>query len=455
MAITAAQARLAHLVLNRFGLGAKPGAIQRIGADAKAALLAEINQPGIADITTPGLPTYAAACRLTDGDFGNADAVRKLELQARLTKAMQPEIGFVERLVMFFSNHFSMSVGKDGATRPTLGQLERTVIRRNVLGSFPAMLQGVIRHPAMLDFLDNSSSIGPNSPYGIKHGLGLNENLAREILELHTLGVDGGYTQADVVSLARIITGWSVVRGWESEMGWDGGTAANRGQFLWRPQRHEPGTHTFLGHAFPANGVDQGRGALAKLALHPSTAEFLAFKLIHHFITDDPKPQQVDAVAAAYRASRGNIKATVLAMLDLPEAFTAPLTKLRTPYELQLAMMRAMGRMYRDDQTWAFSEPLFHMRNMPWERRTPDGYPDETEYWLSPDGMRVRLETSQLLSWVFQDGRPYTRTATQMATLLFGSTLAPESRLAVSDAHTANPLRGVATLFMLPEFQWR
>jgi uncharacterized protein (DUF1800 family) len=455
MAITAAQARLAHLVLNRFGLGAKPGAIQRIGANPKAYLLAEINRPGIADIANPNLATYAAACRLTDGDFSAAERIKNQELEARITKAMQPEIGFVERLVMFFSNHFSMAVSKEGAVRPTLGQMERSVIRRHVLGSFSAMLQGVMLHPAMLDFLDNSSSVGPNSPYGREHNLGLNENLGRELLELHTLGVGGGYTQADVVALAKILTGWSVVRGWEADRRWDGGTPANRGQFLWRPRRHEPGTHTLLGRAFPANGVLQGRNALAMLALHPSTAEFLAFKLIHHFITDSPQPAQVNAVAAAYRASRGDIKATVLAMLDLPEAFTAPLTKLRTPYELQLAMMRALGRRYPVNRSWAFDAPLYDMRNMPWERRSPDGYPDETAYWLRPDGMRVRLETSRMAAWVFQDARRYTLTAPQMATGVFGTTLSPESRLAVVDAEADDRIRAVATLFMLPEFQWR
>lgn len=455
MAITAAQAKLAHVVLTRFGLGAKPGAIQRIGADARAALIAEINTPGIADITSPDLPTYAAACRLTDGDFGEADRIKNLELKARITKALQPEIGFVERLVMFFSNHFSIAVSKEGATRPTLGQMERTVIRRHVLGSFPAMLQGVMMHPAMLDYLDNSSSVGPNSPYGIEHGLGLNENLGRELLELHTLGVAGGYTQADVVALARILTGWTVVRGWEAEYNWDGGRAGNRGQFLWRANRHEPGTHTLLGRAFPNTGVLQGRSALGMLALHPSTAEFLAFKLIHHFITDNPTPSQVNAVAAAYRGSNGNLKSTVLALINLPEAFTAPLTKLRTPYEVQLAMMRGLARRYRDDQLWAFDAPLWDLRNMPWERRSPDGYPDETQYWLSPDGMRVRLETSQMAAWVFQDGRPYGLTAPQMASYIFASTLAPESRQAVVDAHASDRLRGVATLFMLPEFQWR
>lgn len=455
MAITAAQARLAHLVLNRFGLGAKPGSIQRIGADAKAALLAEINSPGIADITAADLPTYAASCRLTDGDWQATENVRARELKARVTKAMQPEIGFVERLVMFFSNHFSIGIGKEGATRPTVGYMERRIIRPNVLGSFAAMLQGVMLHPAMLDFLDNSSSVGPNSPYGQQHHLGLNENLGRELLELHTLGSGGGYTQADVIALAKILTGWSVVRGWEAENRWDGGTPANRGQFLWRPQRHEPGTHTLLGRAFAPNGVMQGRSALAMLALHPSTAEFLAFKLLHHFITDSPQPPQVNAVAAAYRASHGNIKATVLAMLDLPEAFAEPLVKLRTPYEIQIAMMRGLGRTYRDNQQWAFDAPLWDMRNMPWERRSPDGYPDETEYWLRPDGLRVRLETSQMAAWVFQDGRPYGYTANQIAALLFGSTLSPESRQTVADAHAQWSVRGVAALFMLPEFQWR
>ncbi|MCU0830700.1 MAG: DUF1800 domain-containing protein [Rhizobiaceae bacterium] len=455
MAVTAAQARLAHLVLNRFGLGAKPGSIGRIAANPRAALLAEINRTGIADITTPGLPAYAAACRLVDGDFGPANDLKDRELKARLTKAMQPEIGFVERLVMFFSNHFSISLNADGAPRPTIGQFERSVIRRNVLGSFPAMLQGVVQHPAMLDYLNNSSSVGPNSPFGQQHGDGLNENLGREILELHTLGVGGGYAQADVVSLAKIITGWSVVRGWESENGFDGGTRANRGQFIWRANRHEPGTHRLLGQAYPNTGFDQGRAALRMLALHPSTAEHLAFKLVRHFITDSPTPAQVDPVARAYRVSRGNIKATVLAMLDLPDAFTAPLTKLRTPYELQLAAFRATGRIYRDNQMWGFYGPLIDLRNLPWERRSPDGYPDASDYWMSPDGMRVRLESSQAIAWVLQDGRPYTMPASRLAGQLFGAALSADSRNAVTVVQEQWSVRGMAALFMLPEFQWR
>jgi uncharacterized protein (DUF1800 family) len=455
MAVTPAQWKLAHLVLNRFGLGAKPGLIDRIAAAPKAALLAEINRPGIAEIVDASLPSYAAACRLVDDDFEPQDVVKNRELRARIAKARAADVGFVERLVMFFSNHFSISVNKGGATRPTLGHMERTVIRRHVLGSFPAMLQGVIAHPAMLDYLDNSGSVGPNSPHGQQTGEGLNENLGREILELHTLGVDGGYTQADVVSMAKIITGWSVVRGWEAEHGYDGGTPANRGQFIWRQRRHEPGTHTLLGRPFPDTGRDQGREALQMLALHPSTAEFLAFKLVHHFITDTPSEAQVNAVAAAYRSSRGNIKSTVLAMLDLPDAFTAPLTKLRTPYELQLAIMRATGRTYGEDQFWSFWGPLNDLRNVPWERRTPDGYPDETDYWLSPDGMRVRLETSQMIAWVLQDGRPYTATAPQLAGQLFRTVLSPASRAAVIAAHESYHLRGMQMLFMLPEFQWR
>jgi uncharacterized protein (DUF1800 family) len=455
MALTREQITRAHLVLNRYGLGAKSGAIARIGADARAALLAEINNPALALITDAALPNYRVACNAVDRDFSDADDIRNKELQARIAQALKPEIGFLERLVMFFSNHFSISINKDGAARATIGQLERDVIRKNVLGSFRSMLLGVMRHPAMLDYLDNSSSVGPNSPYGQQHGQGLNENLGRELLELHTLGVGSGYTQADVTALARILTGWSVVRGWEADQGWDGGTAANRGQHLYRASRHEPGAHVLLGTSYAANGVNQGISALSRLAVHPKTAEHLAFKLIHHFITDDPTPAMVTPVAQAFLRSAGNIKTTVLAMLDLPAAFTGPLTKLRTPYELQLAEMRATGRSYRPDEMWPFFSPLEALRHIPWERRSPDGFPDETEYWLSPDGMRVRLETATMNAWALQQHAAYPSTPSAYASAIFNSALSTQSKAAIAAAPTGDKVRGMATLFMLPEFQWR
>jgi uncharacterized protein (DUF1800 family) len=453
MSLLREQNKRAHIALNRFGMGAKPGGIIRIRADAKAALVAELNTPNIATITATGLPTYSQVCQAVETDFGVEQAYKERELSARIAKHMLPEIGFVERLVLFFSNHFSMSINKGGAIRATIGQLERDVIRKYVLGSFSTMLIGVMKHPAMLAYLDNADSIGPNSPIGQAWGVGLNKNLARELLELHTLGVSGGYTEADVTALANIITGWSYVRGWEADGRYNGGTPSNRGRFIFRSTWHEPGTQTLLGTAYSDTGITQGGAALTAMARHPSTAQFIAFKLVRHFITDSPTPALVDPVANAFRTSGGNLKTTALALINLPEAWTLPLTKLRTPYELQIAEMRALNRRYPENDRWPFSEALSALRHLPWERPAPDGYADESVYWIGPDAMRVRMETAQLNAWSLQRQVAYPGTAPGLAGGLFNSELSAQSKTAVSGAPDLN--NGLATLFMIPEFQRR
>lgn len=453
MGISQKQSRRAHVALNRFGLGAKPGAIVRIRADAKAAVQAELDTPGIALIDSAGLPSYKDACQAVHKDFEIENGIKEKELTARIVQHLKPEIGFVERLVLFFSNHFSMSINKDGAIRATIGQLERDVIRKHVLGSFKSMLIGVMRHPAMLRYLDNDDSIGPSSPAGQSWGVGLNQNLAREILELHTLGVGGGYTENDVERLARIITGWSFVRGWEADERYNGGGPGNRGQFIFRSDWHEPGTQVVLGRSFANTGITQGTAVLAALADHPSTAQFLAFKLVRHFITDEPTPDLVDPVALAYRTTNGNLKAVAQALIDLPRAWTMPLRKLRTPYELQIAEMRAMQRVYKPDEWWPFYEPLYALRHAPWERPAPDGYSDESSYWMGPDAMRIRLETAQLNAWSLQQIRPYGRTALELANSLFGAELSAASRQAITEA--ADLQSGLTMVFMIPEFQRR
>lgn len=450
--MTVAQEKLAHIAFNRFGLGAKPGGMLNIVADAKAALMAELDTPDIARITTPGLPTYQQACNAVHRNFDTEDAIRQAELDARIAKHMEPEIGFVERLVLFFSNHFSMSVNKDGSIRATIGQLERDVIRANVLGSFPLMLLGVMKHPAMLAYLDNADSIGPNSPIGRSWGVGLNHNLAREILELHTVGVNGGYTEADIDELAKIITGWSYVRGWESDGRYNGGTLANRGMFLFRSRWHEPGQRTVLGRAFADTGIGQGIGVLMYLARHRATAQFIAFKLVKHFITDEPTPAMVDPVAAAFRSTGGNLRAVAQALINLPEAWTLPLTKVRTPYELKIAQMRALLRRYRKKENWAFTEGLRALKHVPWEHPTPDGFPDESLYWLNPDAMRIRVETTQMDMWALRQWGPFPSTTEQLAISLFRNVMSNASRTAIADLSAEN---GRAVLFSTPEFQRR
>jgi uncharacterized protein (DUF1800 family) len=454
MSLLQDQHKRAHVALNRFGLGGKVNGINRIRLDPKAAIQAELNTPNIALITAPGLPTYQDACQMVDTADGNLQyALKDKEMAARIAKHLEPEVGFVERLVLFFSNHFSMTFNKDSAVLCTIGQLERDVIRKNVLGSFRSMLVGVMLHPAMIRYLDNQDSVGPTSPFGIDTGFGLNHNLAREICELHTMGVGSGYTEADIDSLAKMLTGWSYVRGYEAEGGYYGGTRANRGRFIFRADWHEPGAQTMLGKTFSASGLNQAIGALSALADHPATAQFIAFKLVRHFITDQPTPAMVDPVALAFKTSRGNLKAVAQALINLPEAWSLPLTKLRTPYELQIAEMRATGRTYRPADIWEFYGPLYALRHAPWERPAPDGYPDESAYWMGPDAMRIRLETAQVNAWGLQQQAAFRLTAPQIADLVYGQALSAASRQAVAGALTLDD--GLTTLFMLHEFQRR
>ncbi len=447
------QHKMAHIALNRFGLGAKPGGILRILADPKGAIEAELRKPEKAHIVSARLPSYKEACRAVHSNFERENDIKELELTERINKHLEPEIGFVERLVLFFSNHFSMTINKDGAIRATIGQLERDVIRKHVLGSFKAMLIGVMQHPAMLAYLDNADSIGPNSQAGRDWGAGLNQNLGRELLELHTLGVGGGYTQKDVEALSSMLTGWSYVRGWEASGNYNGGRPSNRGQFVFRPRWHEPGPQRLLGKIYPNTGMAQCEAALTDLARHPSTAQFLAFKLVRHFITDVPTPELVNPLVKAFNRSNGNIRAVAQALIDLPQAWTLPLEKLRTPYELQVAEMRAMNRVYGPRDRWAFYEPLYALRNAPWERPAPDGYSDDTAYWMGPNAMRIRLETAQLNAWSLQNVKPYRERAGWLADQLFGKALSRESERAVRQAPDLQ--QGLATVFMIPEFQRR
>ena len=208
-----------------------------------------------------------------------------------------------------------------------------------------------------------------------------------------------------------------------------------------------------LGQRYANQGIKQGEKMLANLAHHPSTAQFLAFKLVRHFITDEPTPELVRPVAAAYRKSAGNLKAVAQALIDLPEAWEAPLRKMRTPYELQIAEMRALERVYVPKNRWPFSETLGALRHKPWERPAPDGYSDESAYWMGPDAMRIRLETAQLNAWSLQQIAPYTHTAVNLADRLFSTVLSKTSRQSIAQAPDLQ--NGLAMVFMIPEFQRR
>src|SRR5262249_1887157 len=210
------------------------------------------------------------------------------EAKVRIEAAVAAEIGFAARLVWFWSNHFCVSADK---ILSMAGAYEREAIRPHVLGRFADMLTAVESHPAMLVYLDNGVSMGANSVAGINRDKSLNENLAREILELHTLGARTGYSQGDVTRFANVLTGWT----------WIAFGVPNRGgEFVFVKRLHEPGEQTVIGKSYPDTGVDQGRAVLADLARHPATARHIARKLARHFVADEPPPSLVDKLTKSF-----------------------------------------------------------------------------------------------------------------------------------------------------------
>src|SRR5262245_47518459 len=373
----------AALALHRFGFGPRVGSIAAIASDPRGALLADLDRPAAGQIDNPDLMSGAAASRAVfefnaerlardraerkrqevakaaqgmapqgagmapQGD-GVAlvvppelkpDATPPLprqiflqEAQARLDAAVRAEIGFVERLVWFWSNHFCISADKVPA-RP--GGYERERIRAHVLDSFAEMLLAVESDPAMLIYLDNVQSMGPNSVAGINRDKGLNENLAREILELHTLGVRSVYGQDDVTSLAKVLTGWTMLQ--------QANDPVHGGEFVFIKRLHEPGAQTVVGKRYDDTGVDQGRAVLLDLAHHPATARHIADKLARHFVADEPPPALVARLEQCFLATDGDLKEMAKALIAAPEAWSPARDKIKRPGEWRIATLRATG----------------------------------------------------------------------------------------------------------------
>lgn len=361
------------------------------------------------------------------------------EAKARFSGTVHvPPIGLGERLAMFWTNHFAISAAKGPHVRMIAGAFEREAIRPYVFGRFAEMLLAVETHPAMLFYLDNQQSFGPNSVAGQNCKRGLNENLAREILELHTLGVNGGYTQDDVTSLARILTGWTVV-GREGRLG-------TPGTFVFFPNAHEPGDQRLLGRTYVDAGFEQGKAALLHLAGHPATASHVAHKLARHFVSDDPPKALVDKLASTFRTTDGDLAAVSTALIEAKESWAPELAKIRSPLEFSIALLRA---------TSAKPEPqpvlggLYVMGQPFWQPAGPNGFSDLADAWASPEGMRMRMDIANAAAI---KGADYFDPPQFIETRL-GPLLSDETRAAVVRAESR--AQGLAIAFMSPEFQRR
>ena len=357
----------------------------------------------------------------------------KEEQATHLVVAATTPTPFRERLVAFWANHFTVSAQR-GAIVGIVGAFEREVVRGNLDRSFADMLVASTKHPAMQLYLDNHKSVGPRSRAGVRQGKGLNENLAREVMELHSLGVDGGYTQADVEGLAKILTGWGIATG---RRGGDAGT------FTFEPRRHEPGAKTLLGRRY-AEGEGAGERALRDLAAHPATARHVATKLARHFVADDPPASAVASLASAFRKSGGHLPAVHRALVALDEPFAAPLSKVKTPYDLVVSTARALGH---DDAGAAMLAALKYLGQLPYQAPSPQGWPDTAEAWLGPEAMLGRLD------WVAEAARTSSpRDVSALAADVLGPTLGEGTARSLASTTGSEAL---ALFLASPEFQRR
>jgi uncharacterized protein (DUF1800 family) len=485
----------AALALHRFGFGPVGDSIAAIANDPVGALLADLDRPGAGQIAAI-LPSSAESARQVSDFQAEQQAQHKLEQRAKqeadakaaatmaTTMAMaagtnmtsasantsdaavtvaQPQlpappkppnqpplpqqlllseakvrfdaaatsdIGFVERLVWFWSNHFCISADKIVGMA---GPYEREAIRPHVLGRFADLLSAVESHPAMLFYLDNVESMGPNSVAGINRDKGLNENLARETLELHTLGVRSGYTQTDVTNFAKVLTGWS----WISP-----GEPGHGGEFVFVKRLHEPGEQVVLGKHYPDTGVEQGRAVLADLARHPATAQHIAEKLASHFIADSPPPSLVAKLAKTFHDRDGDLKEVAKTLVTADESWTMQRQKLKPPAEwiadvIRLSGTQAIipiGRIMNAQAT--LGAPL-------WRPPAPNGWPDTEAAWI--DGIPHRVDIASEFAGRAQGVDPLT---------LLNSGLGP---LASRDTHDTvaraeTRAQALALLVMSPEF---
>jgi uncharacterized protein (DUF1800 family) len=363
----------------------------------------------------------------------------RAEATARLARACAAPIGFVERLVAFWSNHFCVSVAKSNIGRACAGAFEREAIRPFVTGRFADMLRAVEQHPAMLNFLDNAQSVGPNSKAGQNRKRGLNENLAREILELHTMGVGSGYSQADVTQLAQVLTGWTIV-GREGKLG-------EPGAFAFNPNAHEPGAVTLLGRVYGQDGVAQGEAALADIARQGAAAAHIARKFAPHFVADDPEPALVARLAEVFRDTEGDLGALAQALIEDEAAWSAPATKIRNPWEVVVAAQRAFNRPVADPGP---ALNAMNLLGMPlWQPGGPNGFSDDTAAWASPEGMKMRLELAAQFARQTKDAPA----PADLIDDILGPGVSSQTRDAVLRAESRE--QAFALFLMAPEFQRR
>jgi len=427
------------IAATRFGFGRRP--TDPVPGDPAAWLEAQLAPalPGPAlpaDLPATLPAIFAAQAEDTQSSragAGRPNQRRIVTAEATLAAgfALETPNGFRERLVAFWANHFTVSRDK---VPYVVGHYVREAIRPHVTGRFEDMLLAVVRHPAMIAYLDNQASAGPDSRAAQRAQRGLNENLAREILELHTVTPAARYSQADVTNFAKVLTGWSI-NGQRAPFG-----------FQFREAAHEPGDKTVMGRTWP-EGEAGGVQLLTWLARHEATHRHLATRLARHFVADDPPPEAIRPIFAVLRETRGDLAAAARALIRLPGAWSPPLTKLRTPQDYVLAVLRAIEAP-ADQAERLVVGTLQYLGQPLWGARAPIGWPDVATGWASPETMLRRVEWANGVS-----ARGAGKDAAALAEAVLGPLVRPATLRASARAGSA---REALTLVLTsPEFHRR
>lgn len=469
----------AAIASTRFGLGARPGEIAEAMRDPKAWLKGQIRREGADTFSTGGETGAERLAEFRDyrrerlmareagqGKDGADDPVKAAQqfirrnaagdVVARTQLAAMTDASFRERWGLFWANHFTVSATKVQVAG-LVGPYENEAIRPHVFGRFADLLDAAETHPAMVLYLDQAQSIGPNSqaaqvqrrggrrfvardPAAPPRAAGLNENLAREILELHTVGVDGGYSQPDVTEFARALTGLSVAGPR------DGGAVE---PVVFREFAHEPGERSVMGVRYRgASGRAQAGAVLRDLAGKPQTARFICAKLARHFVADDPPPALTARLEAAWTGSGGDLARVAAALVDAPEAWAPQPAKFKTPYEFVVSSYRALGAEPRSPGQIA--QALNGMGQRPFGAPSPKGWPDEAGPWAASDALVKRLQFAQELAAAVG---PNVQEPMKLAQSALGARLSPAAAAAIARAESRP--EAVALLLMTPEFQRR
>ncbi|MFT3752582.1 MAG: DUF1800 family protein [Paludibacter sp.] len=464
----------AVIAANRFGLGARPGELRQAQSDPRGWLKTQLQGaralPPSIKALAPATQVFqeqvealkerraaqqaaaegTAVARPQAGNRRNVILDHYLsQVAARYRLAVQSDESFRERLVHFWSNHFAVSMDKN-VVAALAGTLENEAIRPNLHLGFHDLLLAADSHPAMILYLDNQASTGPNSQLAQQvrrrakqeRKVDINENLAREILELHTLGVAGGYTQMDVTSFAKVLSGWSI--GGDQGRLLNGGTP---GQFVFREALHEPGKQTVLGKAYRQDGIEQPRAVLRDLARHPATAQHIATKLVRHFVADEPPAAAVAKVSQVFRDSDGHLPTVHAAVVDCAEAWASSPRKFKTPHDFVVSTFRALD--YVPERPAQMLAPFELLGQRPWTPGSPAGWDDLAGRWDGADALMKRIE------WATQIGQRVgvRQSPLSLAEQSLGAALNEHTRMALAGA--ADAAQGLTLWLVSPEFQRR